>query len=255
MRWPEGDDLAIVLFLASLAIPAFGFEAVKAETVPRRVIFGVMAAICLAAAVSWLPLKAEVWPLLSEWMASTARNPVSWFCVVMFFFAILAFHRSKPRVPKANQLPAQSQPTVPDVRPQVVETLVSKQPLTPSERERLSNVVYGLANVIHENGMALFTQTADVVNQRKAVTLMAFRERLVDLQNSAMSFKRELSMFVENNKYYYSDIEKIIRPQQPTDNLINEIRDYIVTVDGVTGMDSVRAETIMSVATKHIELA
>jgi hypothetical protein len=66
---PEGDDLAISLFFLSLAIPAFGLEAMKAETIPRRITFAILAIACLLAALFWLQLKL-IWPPFAATMAS-----------------------------------------------------------------------------------------------------------------------------------------------------------------------------------------
>ena len=45
-----------------------------------------IAAVCLGTGVFWTHLK-TVWPAFSERIATVATNPVSWFVIVMFFFA------------------------------------------------------------------------------------------------------------------------------------------------------------------------
>jgi hypothetical protein len=97
---PEGDDLAITLFLLSLALPAFGFEAMKAETIPRRITFAVLAVLCLLAATFWLDIK-QIWPAFTLMMVSIATDPVSWLLVLMFVLAVFALHR-----PKKQEMPA-----------------------------------------------------------------------------------------------------------------------------------------------------
>jgi hypothetical protein len=105
---PEGDDLAISLFFLSLAIPAFGLEAMKAETIPRRITLAILAIACLLAALFWLQLKL-IWPPFAATMASISTNPVAWFCLVMFILGVLAFHqprnRKTPNAPIQDTLP------------------------------------------------------------------------------------------------------------------------------------------------------
>jgi hypothetical protein len=91
----HGDDLAIILFLLTLGT-AFGVEAVKAETLLRRAAFGGLAAFFLLTGLFWLQLK-KLWPPLTEWAASIATNPMSWFIVFILVVAIFAFHRPKKR--------------------------------------------------------------------------------------------------------------------------------------------------------------
>jgi hypothetical protein len=90
-----GDDLTIFLFFLSLAF-GFGFEAVRAETVPRRNIFAVLGAACFFAAIFWLQIK-TIWPAFTVAVTSTATNPLAWFIVGMFILAVFAFHRPKNR--------------------------------------------------------------------------------------------------------------------------------------------------------------
>jgi len=91
---PEGDDLAISLFLLSLAGPTFGLEAMKAETIERRITFGFLAIIFLIAALFWFQIK-KIWPPFTASMASIATNPLAWFVVMMFIFGIFAFHHPR----------------------------------------------------------------------------------------------------------------------------------------------------------------
>jgi len=87
----SGDDLAIFLFFLTCSV-AFGLEAVKAETIARRVSFGAIALGCLLSGVFWAQVK-TIWPSLTDKIAAIATNPVSWFVIGMFFLAVIAFHR------------------------------------------------------------------------------------------------------------------------------------------------------------------
>jgi hypothetical protein len=55
-----GDELAILLFWVSLAVGA-GYEAVNAETYPRRIFFDSIAAFFLLIGLFWRQIKG-VWP-------------------------------------------------------------------------------------------------------------------------------------------------------------------------------------------------
>jgi hypothetical protein len=95
MPEPAGDDLAIVLFCASLFV-GFGLETMKAETASRKAIFGFLTAMCAANALFWLQIK-KIWPPFTEVAASIATSPVAWFVVAMFILAVVAFHPAKSR--------------------------------------------------------------------------------------------------------------------------------------------------------------
>jgi hypothetical protein len=95
----RGDDLSILLFWITLAV-TFGYEAVKAETILRRVILGALAGVFLLSGLFWLQIK-KIWPPLTESMASIATSPQSWFVLFIFISAILVFGRPK-RPPRAS---------------------------------------------------------------------------------------------------------------------------------------------------------
>ena len=67
----------------------------KAETTIRRISFGAISLGFLLTGVFWLQIK-PLWPALTQQVNIVAMSPVSWFVVIMFFLAVLAFH--KPRV-------------------------------------------------------------------------------------------------------------------------------------------------------------
>lgn len=90
-----GDDLTISLFLVGLGA-TFGLEAMKAETLPRRGLFGILAGIFLLIGIAWLQVK-PLWPPLTTAVSAVATNPVSWFVVAMFALAIIAFQPRRPR--------------------------------------------------------------------------------------------------------------------------------------------------------------
>ena len=90
-----GDDLAIVLFSASVAI-GLGLETMKAETPTRKVIFGFLTAVFLSNTVFWMQIK-TVWPSLSMPAVSISTSPIAWFVVFMFILAVIAFHPAKAR--------------------------------------------------------------------------------------------------------------------------------------------------------------
>ena len=108
----SGDDLAIFLFFLSLAF-GFGLEAVRAETVARRVTFAALSGICLLAGIFWLQIK-TVWPAFTVAVTSIATNPLAWFIVAMFILAVFAFHS-----PKKRNVGGQRQPSPPIVAPVV----------------------------------------------------------------------------------------------------------------------------------------
>lgn len=92
----QGDDLSILLFWLTLAV-TFGYEAVKAETAVRRGILGSLASVFLLCGIFWLQIK-KVWPPLTEYMASIATSPQSWFVLFIFISAIVVFGGRKKRV-------------------------------------------------------------------------------------------------------------------------------------------------------------
>jgi len=110
-----GDDLTISLFLVGLGA-TFGLEAMKAETFPRRALFGVLAGIFLLIGVAWLRVK-PLWPPLTTAVSAIATNPVSWFVVAMFALAIIAFQPRRPRGEPAPIPEALSPPRIAAVPP------------------------------------------------------------------------------------------------------------------------------------------
>ena len=101
-----GDDLTICLFFLACAV-TFGLEAVKAETTVRRISFAAIALGCLLSGIFWVQVK-TVWPTLTDKIAAIATNPVSWFVIVMFFLAVIAFH--SPRKPTTSLVTTASAP-------------------------------------------------------------------------------------------------------------------------------------------------
>jgi len=90
----QGDDLSILLFWITLAV-TFGYEAVKADTTKvRRIVLAVLAGLFLLCGLFWPKLK-EIWPPLTEAMASIANSPQSWFVLFIFISAIVVFGRPR----------------------------------------------------------------------------------------------------------------------------------------------------------------
>ena len=89
----SGDDLAVLLFFLSLAF-GLGLEAVKAETLPRRLIYWFLCITCACTGVLWLKIK-EIWPPFTLAIASIAKSPVAWFVVAIFVLSILIFRKPK----------------------------------------------------------------------------------------------------------------------------------------------------------------
>jgi hypothetical protein len=126
-----GDDLSIFLFFLTCAV-AFGVEAVKAETAPRRISFATIAAVCLGSGIFWTHLK-TLWPALSERVAAVATNPVSWFVIVMFFLAVFAFHRPRPKnIPVRVETTKKLEITPKFVDPAPLASVVAQGPVQPS---------------------------------------------------------------------------------------------------------------------------
>src|SRR3954469_2480521 len=101
----QGDELAILLFWLTLSV-GFGAEAVKAETLGRRLGFGSFAILFLASGVLWHQVS-PLWPALTNQVALVATNPVTWFVLFMFVAAIFAFHRPKPNL-RPEKAPTES---------------------------------------------------------------------------------------------------------------------------------------------------
>jgi hypothetical protein len=139
----SGDNLAIFLFFLTCAV-AFGVEAFKAETNARRVSFGVIALGCLLSGIFWEHVK-TVWPALTDKIAVVATDPVSWFVIIMFLLAVVAFHppkskpsneeRASPRPESHLSLPSAPAPPVPVPLPAVVEVPAKPEVPAPKKRE------------------------------------------------------------------------------------------------------------------------
>lgn len=97
----SGDDLTIFLFWLSLAF-GLGLEAVKAETVSRRIGFWALCGVCIVTGIFWLQIK-KVWPPFTDGVSSVASNPMAWFFLLMFILAVFAFHRPKGRHPATTE--------------------------------------------------------------------------------------------------------------------------------------------------------
>jgi hypothetical protein len=88
----------------------FGLEAVKAETIPRRIGFGAFALFFLLTGIFWVQIK-EISPTpLIDAVDSVGTNPVAWFVVFMFIAMVVAFHRPRQRPAPPAILPPPSKP-------------------------------------------------------------------------------------------------------------------------------------------------
>ena len=125
-----GDDLTVCLFFLSCAV-VFGLETFKAETVARRISFGVLTAVCAASGIFWSQLK-TVWPGLTDKVTAVATNPVSWFGVALFLLAVFAFHR--PRQKENTPLAVKSYTAAPPIKApeprRTVEPSKSPEPIS-----------------------------------------------------------------------------------------------------------------------------
>jgi hypothetical protein len=142
----SGDDLAIFLFFMTCAV-AFGVEAFKAETTFRRLSFAAIAIGCLLIGISWAHIK-TLWPALTDKIATVATDPVSWFVIIMFLLAVVAFHppKSRPNTGKQEEerisprpVPRAAPPPVPPPPPPVPVALlaeVSAKPEMPAPKKR-----------------------------------------------------------------------------------------------------------------------
>jgi hypothetical protein len=89
----SGDQLAIVLFWLTLAFGA-GVEALKAETLTRRIGFAVAAVLFLALAIFWEQVRLR-WPGFTESIDSIAKNPETWFILAVLGYVAISFWSSK----------------------------------------------------------------------------------------------------------------------------------------------------------------
>jgi len=111
-----------------------------------------------------------------------------------------------------------------------------KPSLSPSEKDRLSNVIYELAQIIQKRGQPLWAQVIGISNQRRGLQLPTLKERLLSLQNDYINFRSELfSRFVPEHQYYAQDIMRLIGEQGT-----------------INGIDSNKAETLTSLADGHM---
>jgi hypothetical protein len=126
----SGDDLAICLFLVGLGA-TFGLEAMKAETTPRRMLFGILGGVFLLTGIAWLQVK-PLWPPLTTAVSTIATNPVSWFVVAMFALAIIAFQPRKRPPNSTAQSVSDIVPTLPSAKP---KPQASKLAAPPDKRD------------------------------------------------------------------------------------------------------------------------
>jgi hypothetical protein len=160
---PAGDDLAIVLFFMSLAF-GFGLETTKAETIARKIAFGLLTAACLLTSISWLQIK-KIWPSFTEVAISVGTKPVAWFVVLMFILAVFAFHRPKRN---QNEIPSPLIPTAreadPEPEPQAQKIFIDVSPtyLTDLYKHRTSVQGDALAAVYLRKWMSVTGKVADI---------------------------------------------------------------------------------------------
>jgi uncharacterized membrane protein len=99
----SGDDLAIVLFLAGIAI-SFALAAMTTagwrHPILIRGLFG-LAGICFVGAVAW-PWVKSISPIVTSIITHLATNPVSWFVVFMFLVATVLL---PGKIKTSNNLP------------------------------------------------------------------------------------------------------------------------------------------------------
>jgi hypothetical protein len=152
----SGDDLAISLFLLSLAF-GLGLEAVKAETTLRRIIFTALCSTCCFAGLFWIQIK-NIWPPLTEAVSSVGTNPLAWFIVLMFILAVFAFHR--PKLVGANHRPIRAI-TNPSVS-QRISVNVSPKYLTDLYKGRTSLQADALAANYKGKWLSVVGEVADI---------------------------------------------------------------------------------------------
>ena len=91
----SGDDLAIFLFWLTLAA-GMGVEAVKAETLSRRIGFGSAAGLFLLLALFWHQLQSRL-PGFTASVDSIANNPQTWFVLCVLAYLMVKFWSPKGR--------------------------------------------------------------------------------------------------------------------------------------------------------------
>jgi hypothetical protein len=96
----QSDELAILLFWLTLAV-GMAVEAVKAETLTRRVGFGGTATLFLLIGVFWQQLQSR-WPKFTASVDSIVQSPETWFILCVLGYLMVSYWSPKRRPDSAG---------------------------------------------------------------------------------------------------------------------------------------------------------
>jgi hypothetical protein len=170
-------------------------------------------------------------------------EPLLWIASTAFIVGILALGAYIIRGPQTLPVEQPDRPSPPVVSPG----------LSPSERDRLSNVIYELAQIVQKKGQPLVAQVYGISNQRRNMQLPQLKDKLLALQNDYVDFRSALfNRFVPENHYYVQQIMQMIGNQEAINDYHVWLNEYLVTIDMATGIDVSKAETLTSLADSHM---
>jgi hypothetical protein len=128
--------------------------------------------------------------------------------------------------------------------------------LTPGERERLGNVIYGLSEIIHKRAEPLIIQSNQISAARQKLPLVELRKRLETLQDNTREMFDELfNKFPSTNEFYRYEIFQIIDNDLTPNVLRNSINDYMVMIDHLNGVDEAKSLNVLEFGNKSLVIA
>lgn len=87
----SGDDLAVSVFLWTIAVTVFGVEGWREQGRARWVSW-ICGTVLVAMGAFW-PEIVSLWPSASEAIVKISKDPASWFFLTMTLFVMMTMHR------------------------------------------------------------------------------------------------------------------------------------------------------------------
>jgi hypothetical protein len=124
--------------------------------------------------------------------------------------------------------------------------------LPPSEKERLSNVLFGLSDLFHK-ASDIGNRTKDFLEKSRNRPLSDQRVELEGISRDAGQLYQVIFReYREKNQYYNRDISNIVQNDGAFHALLDAINDYMVTIDRLNDTPQTNAIMILEVPAKQI---
>ncbi|MFZ0844398.1 MAG: hypothetical protein WAM62_01295 [Pseudolabrys sp.] len=131
-------------------------------------------------------------------------------------------------------------------------TKPTRASLPPSEKERLSNVLYGLSDLLHK-ASDIGNRTKDFLDKSRSRPIADQRAELGRIsQDAGPLYQAIFREYGDKNQYYNRDISNIVQNDGALHALLDALNDYMVTIDYLSDTPQTNALMILQMPAKQI---